>query len=69
VVGAVLVGVGVAVAAAGLTGLAMAGCVAATTICLGLVYRRWLGGATGDNLGAATEIGETVALLVGAALA
>jgi adenosylcobinamide-GDP ribazoletransferase len=68
-VGAVLVGVGVAVAAAGITGLAMAGAVAATTICLGLVYRRWLGGATGDTLGAATEIGETVALLVGAALA
>jgi adenosylcobinamide-GDP ribazoletransferase len=69
VVGAVLVGVGVAVAAAGITGLAMAASVAATTICLGGVYRRWLSGATGDNLGAATEIGETVALLVAAALA
>ena len=69
VLGAVLVGVGGAVTAAGITGLVMAGSVAATTICLGLIYARWLGGATGDSLGAATEIGETTALLVAAALA
>jgi adenosylcobinamide-GDP ribazoletransferase len=66
---AVAVAVGIGVLAAGRTGLAMAGGVAASTICLGLVYRRWLGGATGDCLGAATEIGETVALLVAAAFA
>jgi adenosylcobinamide-GDP ribazoletransferase len=66
---AVAVSLGIAVLAAGVTGLAMAGGVAASTICLGLLYRGWLGGATGDCLGAATEIGETVALLVAAALA
>jgi adenosylcobinamide-GDP ribazoletransferase len=66
---AVAVAVGIAILAAGVNGLAMAGAVALSTICLGLVYRRWLGGATGDCLGAATEIGETVALLVAAALA
>jgi cobalamin 5'-phosphate synthase/cobalamin synthase len=69
VVGAVLLGVGAAVLAQGTTGVAMAGAVAGTTVCLGLLYSRWLGGATGDCLGAATEIGETVALLVAAALA
>ena len=66
---AIAASLGIAVLAAGLTGLAMAGGVAVSTICLGLLYRSWLGGATGDCLGAATEIGETVALLVAAALA
>jgi adenosylcobinamide-GDP ribazoletransferase len=66
---AVAVAVGIAFLAAGITGLAMAGGIAVSTICLGFLYRRWLGGATGDCLGAATEIGETVALLVAAALA
>ena len=32
-------------------------------------YRRWLGGTTGDALGAAIELTETVALLVAVALA
>jgi adenosylcobinamide-GDP ribazoletransferase len=69
VLGAVVVGVGGAVLAKDSTGLTMAGAVAGTTLCLGLLYRRWLGGATGDSLGAATEVGETAALLVAAALA
>src|SRR6266540_1982952 len=67
--GAVVFGVGGAALAAGGTGLAMAASVACTTIGLGLLFHRWLGGATGDCLGAATEIGETVALVVAAALA
>jgi adenosylcobinamide-GDP ribazoletransferase len=33
-----------------------------------VVYRRWLGGVTGDTLGAATELAETAALVVAAAL-
>jgi adenosylcobinamide-GDP ribazoletransferase len=66
---AAVVGVGTAVAVAGVTGAAMAGAVAASTVGLGLLYRRWLGGATGDCLGAATELGETVALVVAVALA
>jgi cobalamin synthase len=36
---------------------------------LGLCYRRWLGGATGDCLGAATELCETAVLVVAVALA
>jgi adenosylcobinamide-GDP ribazoletransferase len=35
---------------------------------LGLLYRRWLGGATGDCLGAVTELCETVVLVVAAGL-
>ena len=35
---------------------------------LGLWFRHWLGGATGDCLGAATELCETAVLVVAAAL-
>jgi cobalamin synthase len=42
---------------------------AAVPLGLAFFYRRWLGGATGDCLGAATELTETVALVVAAALA
>lgn len=42
---------------------------AGVALILGLLYRRWLGGATGDCLGAATELSETLALVVAAALA
>jgi adenosylcobinamide-GDP ribazoletransferase len=59
----------VAVLVDGANGLAITGAVAFTTLALGLWYRRWLGGATGDCLGAATEAGETVALLVAVTLA
>jgi cobalamin synthase len=34
-----------------------------------LVYRRWLGGATGDALGAVSELAETAVLVVAVALA
>jgi adenosylcobinamide-GDP ribazoletransferase len=66
---AVALAVGIAVAAASTDGLVMAAAVAGATLALGVFYRRWLGGATGDCLGAATELGETVALVVAAALA
>ncbi|MFL5945493.1 MAG: adenosylcobinamide-GDP ribazoletransferase [Gaiellaceae bacterium] len=36
----------------------------AVAVAAGLLYRRWLGGATGDCLGAATELTETCVLLV-----
>jgi cobalamin synthase len=42
---------------------------AVVAIGLGLVYLRWLGGATGDCLGAATEMCETVVLVLAAGLA
>ena len=67
-VGAIGLALGAATIAMGVTGLAMAAAVAVSTALLGLVYLRWLGGATGDCLGAATELGETAALVVAAAL-
>jgi adenosylcobinamide-GDP ribazoletransferase len=48
--------------------IAVVGAVAAATVVLGLVYRSWLGGATGDALGAATEATEALALVVSAGL-
>jgi adenosylcobinamide-GDP ribazoletransferase len=65
---AALLGVGVALLAAGWSGAAMIGAAAVVTVALGLIYRRWLGGATGDCLGAATEVSETVMLVVAAGL-
>jgi adenosylcobinamide-GDP ribazoletransferase len=65
----VSIGVGVGVLAAGATGAVMAGTAAIVALSLGLIYRRWLGGATGDCLGAATELSETVMLVVAAGLA
>ena len=42
---------------------------AGVALVLSIFYRRWLGGATGDCLGAATELSETLVLVVAAALA
>jgi len=47
----------------------LAAAAAVVVIGLGLVYLRWLGGATGDCLGAATEMCETVVLVLAAGLA
>ena len=66
---AVIVAAAIAILVAGATGVVLVGVVAASTTLLGLVFRAWLGGATGDALGAATELGETLALVVAAALA
>jgi adenosylcobinamide-GDP ribazoletransferase len=68
-VGAPLLAVAIAILAAGTTGAVLVGVVAASTALLGLVFRAWLGGATGDALGTVTELGETCALVVAAALA
>lgn len=63
-----VIGVAVAIVALGGDAAIVVGAVTLSTIVLGLVYRRWLGGATGDTLGAASEVGEVVALLVAAGL-
>jgi adenosylcobinamide-GDP ribazoletransferase len=68
-VGAPLLAVAIAIVAAGTTGAVLVGVVAASTALLGLVFRAWLGGVTGDALGTVTELGETCALVVAAALA
>ena len=67
--GAPLLAAAIAILVAGTTGAVLVGVVAASTVLLGLVFRAWLGGATGDALGTATELGETCALVVAAALA
>jgi adenosylcobinamide-GDP ribazoletransferase len=65
---AVVLAAGVALVLEGRTGLAMTGTVSATVLALAFGYRGWLGGATGDCLGAAIEVSETFALLVAVAL-
>ena len=60
--------VGVALAAAlavpaGAAGLAAAAAAAAVTAALALLYRAWLGGVTGDLLGAGAKLAETAALV------
>jgi adenosylcobinamide-GDP ribazoletransferase len=51
------------------SGLWLALTAAVVAVALGLCYRRWLGGATGDCLGTATELCETAVLVAAAALA
>jgi adenosylcobinamide-GDP ribazoletransferase len=52
----------VAVGARGLEGLAAVGAAALTALVLGLFFRRWLGGVTGDTLGATSELAQAAAL-------
>ena len=57
-----------AVGLAGADGAAMVGFTAALTVVLWLACRRWLGGVTGDALGAALEVTETGGLVLAVAL-
>jgi adenosylcobinamide-GDP ribazoletransferase len=68
---AVGVGLGIAIAALAVGSDALWLCTAAGVVALvlGIVYRGWLGGATGDCLGAVTEICETTMLIVAVGLA
>jgi adenosylcobinamide-GDP ribazoletransferase len=66
---AVFLGVSISVLAVKSDAAWLAAAVAVLVIGLGLVYSRWLGGATGDCLGAATEMCETVVLVLAAGLA
>jgi adenosylcobinamide-GDP ribazoletransferase len=62
----VLVGVALTVllaAPAGAAGLAAAAAAAGVCVLLGAFYRSWLGGVTGDLLGAAAKLAETAALV------
>jgi adenosylcobinamide-GDP ribazoletransferase len=65
------VALGIAIAAVAVRGdvLWLGLAAGVVTLAAGLVYRRWLGGATGDCLGAATELCETTMLIVAAGLA
>jgi adenosylcobinamide-GDP ribazoletransferase len=55
-------------APSGVAGLAALAGVALVTVALGLLYRAWLGGATGDTLGATAKLGETTFLVVALAV-
>jgi adenosylcobinamide-GDP ribazoletransferase len=66
--GAVVVAVALAFAAGPVHGLELAGIAALLAVLAIVFYRRWLGGVTGDLLGAATEVSETVLLVSAAAL-
>jgi cobalamin synthase len=63
-------GVAIVIAAVALRtqSVAVIGAVAILTVVLGGLYRRWLGGVTGDTLGATSELAELTALLVAAAV-
>lgn len=52
----------VAVGVRGFEGLAAVGAAALTALVLGLFFRRWLGGVTGDTLGATSELAQAAAL-------
>jgi adenosylcobinamide-GDP ribazoletransferase len=65
---AAAVAVGIAAAVAGLDGLILAGAAALLAPAMALALRRWLGGVTGDVLGASSELAELLLLGIGAAL-
>lgn len=69
--GAVLAGLVLAVVLAvpaGVPGLSALAVAAAVTLALGLYWRRWLGGVTGDVLGATAKLAETATLVTALAL-
>jgi len=53
----------------GLNGVWLALAAVATAAGLGVIYRRWLGGVTGDCLGAAIQLAETIVLVIAAGVA
>jgi cobalamin 5'-phosphate synthase/cobalamin synthase len=65
---ALAVGVGIAFAVWWDVGYWLVAAAVCTAVAAALFFRRWLGGATGDCLGAATEVCETAVLIVAVAL-
>jgi len=63
-VGAPLIGAGTAVALLGWDGVVATGTAALVALAAGIGCRLWLGGVTGDTLGAGTQIAEAVVLVV-----
>ncbi len=66
--GAVVLAVGVAVALEGWNGIGLAGVAALGAAILLVGSRRWLGGVTGDTLGASSELVEVAVLVTAVAL-
>ncbi len=65
---AAVLAAGVAVATAGAHGAIAAGVAAAIVVALAVCYWRWLGGVTGDTLGAAVELTEIAVFLTAVGL-
>lgn len=65
---AAVLATGIAIATAGTHGAIAAGVAAAIVLSLALCYRRWLGGVTGDTLGAAVELTEIAVFLTAVGL-
>jgi adenosylcobinamide-GDP ribazoletransferase len=57
-----VVAAAVALAARGLSGFAAVAAAAVVALVLGIFFRRWIGGVTGDTLGATTELAQAAAL-------
>jgi adenosylcobinamide-GDP ribazoletransferase len=58
----------IAAAVGRVTGLEILAAGAIVTVLAGAVWRRWLGGVTGDTLGATAELAELVGLVVAVAV-
>jgi adenosylcobinamide-GDP ribazoletransferase len=63
-----LVALAIAVGAGGVDGAILGGCALAVAIVAWCVLRRWLGGVTGDALGATVELTEALTLVLAVAL-
>lgn len=65
---AAAIALAIAALAAGIDGLVVAACATVLALLLYCTLRRWLGGVTGDTLGAAVELSEATVLVVAVAL-
>ena len=63
-----VIALGIAVAVAGTDGAVLAACAVAINAVLWLSFRSWLGGVTGDTLGASVELCELAVLVAAVAL-
>jgi cobalamin 5'-phosphate synthase/cobalamin synthase len=63
-----IVAIAIAVGMSGIHGAVLAACAVAAAAVMGLITHRWLGGVTGDVLGASVELTELLVLVIAVAL-